>query len=179
MNHPQFTIIGGGIVGLTTAIALRQIGVPVTIFDAAPTIKPLGAGLALAANAVKAFQKLGIVESIIGAGRLLDAFVIRDQQGHTITRTDSRAISQKYGIDNFTIHRAALHRELLNHLGARAIRVKQRNQNVLVHFDDGTSHRTDYLLVADGIHSPIRQQLLPNSAPRVRPLKTPLCWQMN
>ncbi|UFH53873.1 FAD-dependent monooxygenase [Spirosoma sp. KNUC1025] len=169
-RQKQFTIIGAGIAGLTTAIALRQLGLSVTIFEAAPVIKPLGAGLALAANAVKAFQKLGVADSILQAGRVLDAFVICDQHGHTITRTDSRALSRKYGTDNFTIHRAALHQELLKQVddlslttGKRAIHVDQTGSRLLITFDDGTVHQTDYLLVADGIHSPIRQQLLPDS----------------
>ena len=180
-NKKQFTIIGAGIAGLTTAIALRQIGLQVTIFEAAPVIKPLGAGLALAANAVKAFQKLGIAEPIIEAGRLLDAFVIQDQQGRTITRTNSKVIGRKYGTDNFTIHRAALHRELLKQaveipliMGKRAIQVEQQATNVLVTFDDGTAHTTDYLIVSDGIHSPVRKQLLPDSAPRYSGYT---CWR--
>ncbi|GAB3716413.1 FAD-dependent monooxygenase [Spirosoma flavus] len=181
MNNNQFTIVGAGIAGLTTAIALRQIGIQPTIYEAAPIIKPLGAGLGLAANAVKAFQKLGIAESILNAGRLLDAFVILDQHGRTITRTDSKAISQKYGIDNFTIHRAELHCELLSHLGdtpivtsKRAIQTVQNNGRVIIHFDDGTEQTTDYLIVADGIHSPIRQQLLPGSQPRYANYT---CWR--
>ncbi|GAB3558808.1 FAD-dependent monooxygenase [Spirosoma fluminis] len=177
----QFTIIGGGIAGLTTAVALRQIGLQPTVYEAAPTIKPLGAGLGLAANAVKAFQKLGIAEPILQAGRLLDAFVIQDQDGRTITRTDSRVISQRYGIDNFTIHRVALHRELLRQVGdtpiragKRAIRVSQPAGQVIVHFDDGTEHATDHLIVADGIHSAIRQQLVPGSQPRYAGYT---CWR--
>ena len=181
MNNNQFTIVGAGIAGLTTAIALRQLGIQPTIYEAAPSIKPLGAGLGLAANAVKAFQKLGIVDSILNAGRLLDAFVILDQNGRTITRTDSKAISRKYGIDNFTIHRAALHRELLKHVGdtpiitgKRAIQIDQLGGRVVIQFDDGTQQPTDYLIVADGIHSPIRQQLLPGSQPRYAGYT---CWR--
>ncbi|MBD2752538.1 FAD-dependent oxidoreductase [Spirosoma validum] len=180
-TEKEFTIIGAGIAGLTTAIALRQLGLRVTLFEAAPIIKPLGAGLALAANAVKAFQKLGIADSILPAGRLLDAFVIKDQQGRTLTRTDSRAISRTYGIDNFSIHRAALHRELLKQAegiplmtGKRAIQVDQNTQGVLLTFDDGTTRQTDYLIVSDGIHSLIRQQLLPGSTPRYAGYT---CWR--
>jgi 2-polyprenyl-6-methoxyphenol hydroxylase-like FAD-dependent oxidoreductase len=180
-NHHQFTIIGAGIAGLTTALALRQIGLEPTIFEAAPTLKPLGAGLGLAANAIKAFVKLGIAQPIMGVGRLLDAFAILDQQGRVITRTDSRIIGQKYGVDNFTIHRAALHQELLKHLhdtpivtGKRAIRISKIDQRVLIHFNDDTEQWTDYLIVADGIHSRIRQQLVPDSPPRYAGYT---CWR--
>ena len=172
-TKPSFTIIGGGIAGLTTAIALNRLNIKATLFEAAPTVRPVGAGLALAANAIQAFQRLGIASEVVREGRQLDAFTILDERGQVITRTDSRAVSQRYGINNFTIHRANLHKVLLAqidpaciHTGKRAIRIDQQPNGVLIHFDDGASHQTDYLLVADGIHSPIRQQLLPGSAPR-------------
>ncbi|MFC5408413.1 FAD-dependent monooxygenase [Larkinella bovis] len=172
-NRHRFTIIGGGIAGLTTAIALRKAGIRATLFEGAPALKTAGAGLALAANAVKAFQKLGIADQILSAGRVLDAFVIRDEKGREITRTDSRAVSRKYGLDNFTIHRAALHQALLDQLigtpillGKRAISIDQGADGTVVRFDDGSLHQTDYLIVADGIHSAIRRQLLPDSKPR-------------
>ncbi|WP_128543544.1 FAD-dependent monooxygenase [Larkinella soli] len=177
----RFTIIGGGIAGLTTAIALGRLGYRPVIFEAAPALKPLGAGLALAANAIKAFQKIGISDTIIRTGRLLDAFSILDEQGRVLTRTDSRAVSRKFGTDNFTIHRSVLHQALLSYLndsqiilGKRAIGAEQTPDGVLVRFDDGTFHQTDHLLVADGIHSPIRQQLLPDSMPRFAGYT---CWR--
>jgi 2-polyprenyl-6-methoxyphenol hydroxylase-like FAD-dependent oxidoreductase len=180
-NLSRFTIVGGGIAGLTTAIALRKAGIRATLFEAAPAIKPLGAGLALAANAVKAFQKLGIADAILPGGRVLDAFVIVDGQGREITRTDSRAVGQKYGIDNFTIHRATLHQALLDQLignpillGKRAISIDQSGDGIIMRFDDGTVHQTDHLIVADGIHSAIRQQLLPDSKPRYAGYT---CWR--
>lgn len=52
----KYTILGAGIAGLTTAIALQKIGIKAQVFEAAPDIKPLGAGLLLAANAVKAYH---------------------------------------------------------------------------------------------------------------------------
>lgn len=183
MTKPStsFTILGGGIVGLTTALALQKMGIGATVFEAAPAIKPLGAGLALAANAIKAFQRLGIADEVIQAGRLLDAFTIYDQYGRIITRTDSRAISQKYGLDNFSIHRAALHQVLLRqlgdgvvHMGKRGVQMTQQSDKVIIQFDDGTTHETNYLLVADGIHSPIRQQLMPESNPRYAGYT---CWR--
>ncbi|GAB4035603.1 FAD-dependent monooxygenase [Spirosoma gilvum] len=180
-RNPSFTIVGGGIAGLTTAIALNRQNIPTTVFEAAPTIQPVGAGLALAANAIKAFQRLGIANDVIRAGRQLDAFTILDEQGAAITRTDSRIISQRYGINNFTIHRADLHKVLLAqlpadsiHLGKRTVHINHQPDGITIYFDDGTSHKTDYLLVADGIRSPIRQQLKPGFLPRYAGYT---CWR--
>jgi 2-polyprenyl-6-methoxyphenol hydroxylase-like FAD-dependent oxidoreductase len=176
-----FTIIGGGIAGLTTAIALQRLGIQVTIFEAAPVVRSLGAGLLLAANAMQAFDRLGITQEVIRHGRQLDAFAILDQRGQTITRTDTHRVTKRYGIHNFTIHRAELHRVLLNQLpsnaiqtGKRAIGLTEQADGVTVHFEDGTTHQTDYLLVADGIHSPLRGQLLADWAPRYAGYT---CWR--
>ncbi|MPR36851.1 FAD-dependent monooxygenase [Salmonirosea aquatica] len=180
-NNPSFTIIGGGIAGLTAAIALSRIGLSTHVFEASPRLRPLGAGLALAANAMQAFKRLGIADNVIQKGRQIDTFSILDEGGKTVSRTDSRAVSERYGIDNFAIHRAELHEVLLNQLPTsqvsickKAIRIEELPGGVTVFFDDGTTHRSDYLLVADGIHSPIRQQLVPGSVPRYAGYS---CWR--
>jgi 2-polyprenyl-6-methoxyphenol hydroxylase-like FAD-dependent oxidoreductase len=178
---PIFTIIGGGIAGLTTAIALQRLGLNAVVFEAAPLVRPVGAGLVLAANAMQAMQRLNLSRRILAHGRQLDAFAILDEQGHPITRTDSRAIAERYGTHNVTIHRADLHQVLLAQLppntvrtGKRAIQLSEQPDGVTIRFDDDTTFRTDYLLVADGIHSPLRQQLLPNSVPRYSGYT---CWR--
>ncbi|MBV6439729.1 MAG: monooxygenase [Haliscomenobacteraceae bacterium CHB4] len=178
----QYTILGGGIAGLSTAIALKQKGIQATVFEAAPAIKPLGAGLLLAANAVKGYQHLGIAEKIIARGKLLPTFSIFDQQGRVITSADAAKIGQKYGLHNFAIHRAELHEALLAELepgqvqtGKRAAGFERLSDGGLeVRFADGSTHRTDYLVVAEGIHSAIRRQLLPDSEQRYAGYT---CWR--
>jgi 2-polyprenyl-6-methoxyphenol hydroxylase-like FAD-dependent oxidoreductase len=174
-------IIGGGIAGLTAAIALKRIGVESEVFEAAPDIKPLGAGLGLAANAIKAFRKLGIADDVIAAGHCLSAFTICDEKRRTITRTDSRAVSQKHGLDNFTIHRGRLHEALLRHLdpatlhaGKRAVDFQETEAGVTLHFQDGSHYTASQVIVAEGIHSPLRRKLLPSSAPRYAGYT---CWR--
>ncbi|ALJ00398.1 FAD-dependent monooxygenase [Rufibacter tibetensis] len=174
-------IIGGGIAGLTTAIALQKIGIQAQVFDAAPKFEPVGAGLALAANAIKGFKYIGIADEIISEGNCLDGFHIFDDQGRLINRTDSRAMSEKYGLDNFVIHRASLHKVLVNHLPAsslhpekRALKTTATEQGVTVYFQDGKEATFDHLLVADGINSAIRQQLVPWSTPRYAGYT---CWR--
>lgn len=179
--NPDFTIIGGGIAGLTAAIALQQKGLSSSIFEAASEIKAVGAGLALAANAMRGFDHLGLMDEVVALGRLLPSFSIFDQSGKCITKADSQAVSRKYGLDNFLIHRATLHRFLVskidpNHVftNKKAISFQYIQDKIEVSFEDGTSHLTDYLIVADGIHSAIRKQLLPTSHPRYAGYT---CWR--
>lgn len=174
-------ISGAGIAGLTAAIALQQAGIAYTLYEAASEIKPVGAGIALAGNAIKAFKKLGIEEAIMSKGRLLDAFVINDPTGKLISKTDSRSVGLKYRADNFTIHRADLHEALLAFVNKKNLRINKRcinfeeNGNRLVlHFADGSTDEVDYLLACDGIHSPIRKKLLPQASPRYAQYT---CWR--
>ena len=76
----NITIIGGGIAGLTTAIALKKWCIDSTIIEAAPSLKAIGAGLGLGANAIQAFQKIGIAEEVMSLGRILPSFTIYDQK---------------------------------------------------------------------------------------------------
>jgi len=174
-------ISGAGIAGLTAAIALQQAGIAYTIYEAASEIKPVGAGIALAANAIKAFKKLGIDEAIMSKGRLLDAFVIKDSTGKVITKTDSRSLALKYGADNFAIHRADLHEALLAFVNNKNLRTNKRcidfeenGDRLVLHFADGSTDEVDYLLACDGIHSPIRKKLLPETNPRFAGYT---CWR--
>lgn len=177
----KFTILGGGIAGLTTAIALKQKGFEVEIFEAAPQLKPVGAGLGLGANAIKALQALSIDKPIIAAGRKLPTFSFYNHKGTLLNTTDSQLLSQKYGLDNFAIHRAALHTQLLAqlantsiHLNKKAIGYIQNGTTTTVRFADGSTHNTQCLIVADGIHSAIRQKLLPAVQPKYAGY---VCWR--
>lgn len=177
----NYTILGGGIAGLTAAIALRRLGIRAQVFEAAPEIRPAGAGLVLAANAIKGYVKLGIAEKIIARGRLLPTLTVLDDAGRRIAHADAEAIAQRYGLHNFAIHRAELHEALLAelepeqlHVNKTALHTEQAGNKTVVHFKDGSTHETDYLIVADGIHSPIRRQLVLGSAPRYAGYT---CWR--
>jgi 2-polyprenyl-6-methoxyphenol hydroxylase-like FAD-dependent oxidoreductase len=177
----RISILGGGIAGLTTAIALQNMGIESMVFEAAPEIKEVGAGLGLGANAIKAFKVLGIEKEVTDAGHFLPSFTIYNGQGKVITKTDSGSISKKYGLDNFTIHRADLHKILLSKINPAFVQTNKRiksfdqnENNIIIHFTDGTSYETDYLIAAEGIHSVVRKKLLPESKIRYAGYT---CWR--
>jgi 2-polyprenyl-6-methoxyphenol hydroxylase-like FAD-dependent oxidoreductase len=174
-------IMGGGIGGLCTAIALQKKGFQAKVYESAPQLKPLGAGLVLAANAVKALYDIGIGTELLQAGSVLSSFELLDESGKLITKTNSLEVSKKFGTDNFTIHRADLHQILLSYLQPQTIELgkactgfNQSSTGVHIFFKDGSEAQADYLIAADGIHSVVRQKLIPESKPRYAGYT---CWR--
>lgn len=177
----RFTIIGGGVAGLTAAIGLNKIGIQATIFESAKALKGIGAGFGLAANAIQALEYLELKAGVIPLGHYLENYNILDKQGRILAAPETKTISAKYEQDNFAIHRADLHQFLLAqidrkilHLGKRAVKIDYQDGRIDIFFEDGTIHQTDYLIIADGVNSRLRQQLVPNSAPRYAGYT---CWR--
>jgi len=182
MRDKKFAIIGGGIGGLTLAIALQQNGFEVSVYENAPVLKPLGAGLILAANAIKAFHQIGIEESVLASGRALKVLRIKDQDGNILNEVNSEKLTAKLGfVNTFTIHRADLHAVLAGHLRPGTIHTNKGcvdyfndGAKVILQFHDGSSTEADYVVAADGIHSMIRKKLLPETYPRYAGYT---CWR--
>ena len=182
MEKRTFAIVGGGIGGLTLAIGLQQKGFDVVVYENAPEVKPLGAGIVLAGNAMKAFANIGIDHHIVGAGRIMKQFVIREQSGRVITITNGDDISNSFGfVNTLTLHRADLHQALLGQLtagtlvlGKRCIGFEQRVDGIHLSFADGASATAEYVIGADGIHSIFRKKLLPSSELRYSGYT---CWR--
>jgi 2-polyprenyl-6-methoxyphenol hydroxylase-like FAD-dependent oxidoreductase len=182
IRQKSFAIIGGGIGGLTVAIALQQKGFHATVYENAPQLKPLGAGLGLAANAMKALAALGIDQDVLEAGKILKTLYIKDKRGRILTATDSIRLSARYGsVNNFTIHRADLHQVLISKLspgtlltGKGCTGFQQEDNQISIRFGDGTSVQADAVIACDGIHSIFRKKLVPASLPRYAGYT---CWR--
>lgn len=178
---PQFLIIGGGIGGLTAAIALQQAGFSVKVLEAASEILPVGAGIALAGNAMKAFAELGIDKVIAEAGREMNVMQIRSQYGKVLSNMDMQKVKNTYGFTACMIHRSALHSVLLAQLasdtlvlGKKCRGFEQNGDAVTAHFEDGSSQSAHFLIGADGIKSVIRKQLQPHAKLRYSGYT---CWR--
>jgi 2-polyprenyl-6-methoxyphenol hydroxylase-like FAD-dependent oxidoreductase len=177
----RITIAGAGIAGLTTAITLNKIGIQTTIYEAAPSIRAVGAGLVLGANAMMAFDRLDIKEEVMQRGKILTRFSIYDDRGYLINKINSIKMEQQYGVNNFAIHRAALHQLLASKLDINTIVTNKRitgfkkeQDGTTIQFQDSTTLYNDALIAADGIHSLIRGQLLPSVKPRFAGYT---CWR--
>ncbi|MCC2545617.1 FAD-dependent monooxygenase [Hymenobacter sp. BT175] len=163
-------ITGAGIGGLCAAIALRQQGFTVLVYEAAPAVRAVGAGIVLAANALKALAALGLQDQVVARGLQLSEFGILTADGQELRRIDSRSVSKRYGVPvGVTIARPVLHELLLSQLPAGIVQTgkaltcfTQDKQGVRLHFADGSSSQADALIAADGLHSAVRRQLLPD-----------------
>lgn len=153
-------IIGAGIGGLTTAIALAQKGIETTIFEQASELGEVGAGIWVAPNGLKVFEKLGLADEIIEAGKPLDMISIVDLQKKPISIIDGNRVKVKHKFKTIAIHRAALQNILLSKIAKEKLLLgkhfefyTQEQEKVIATFDDGSQHEADFLIVADGIKS--------------------------
>src|SRR5687767_9825704 len=126
MSDKQFAIAGGGIGGLTLAIALQRKGYNVIVYEQAPVLKPLGAGIVLAGNAMRALTDIGISDEVLRFSKVMRTATIKDHNGNTISRTDVEKVSTKLGVINsFTLHRADLHQVLAEQLSPGTIQLNK------------------------------------------------------
>src|SRR5436190_23865810 len=79
-------IIGAGIAGLTAAIALRQAGFGVEVFERAPELKEIGAGIGLSANAIRVLKHLGLMQQVIDRGAVIETAASYHSRGNMISR---------------------------------------------------------------------------------------------
>lgn len=180
-TKPSFVIIGGGVAGLTAAIAFQNLDIPYTLYESASVLQGIGAGFGLAANAMEAFDHLGLKAEISALGHILHSFAILDEQGEVLLDPSTEKLARTYNQQNFAIHRADLHLHLLSKvnptvikLGKRAVSLSRQDRQITVCFDDGSVVETDYLIIADGVHSRLRMQLEPASRPRYSGYT---CWR--
>ncbi len=178
MKNISVAIVGGGIAGLTTAIALENKGIHVEVYESSNSIHAAGAGLGLGINAMLAFNALGIYDEVVAAGKQMPSFSIYDDKGGVITRTEFKSEGE---IGNFVIHRADLHHILLSklnpkqiHLGKKLERVEQSAEGVSLYFMDDSPVHCDYLIAAEGIHSVVRNYVAPESKLRYSGYT---CWR--
>lgn len=174
------TIIGAGIGGLVTALTLKQQGYPVHIYEGATEIKPVGAGIIMANNAMQVFQSLGIHELVAQAGNRISTMKITDAQLNNLSVVDLSSFEQQYGVANTAIHRGVLQQLLLEtvgmehiSLGKRLVKIEKK-ENYQLHFEDGAVTATRWLIGADGINSVVRKLLFPASKLRDA---AQLCWR--
>jgi len=162
-------IIGGGIAGLASALALTQRGWQVEILERTPEFTEAGAGLSLWPNALRALDALGVGEPVRSRAVLEGQVGIRDAAGRWLSRADTAELERRYGLTAM-IHRADLLGVLRAAVPDEALRpwrtvTEVRPDGTVVH--SAGESQADLVVGADGVHSVTRQSVWPDSpAPR-------------
>jgi 2-polyprenyl-6-methoxyphenol hydroxylase-like FAD-dependent oxidoreductase len=158
-------IVGGGIGGLASALALTQEGWQVEVLERAPEFTEVGAGLSLWPNALRALDALGVGEPVRGRAVLEGQAGIRDNAGRWLSRTDTAELERRYG-PSAMIHRADLLAVLRAAVPADALRLGAtvtgvRPDGTVLH--SGGESWADLVVGADGVRSVTRQSVWPDA----------------
>jgi len=157
-------IAGGGLVGLTTAAALRGIGHDVTVLERAPEIRAAGAGIGLWRNALDELDRIGVGEAVRAMSHEVDTWFF-DAAGQSRRAAGYGDADHRF----LLVPRPALNTVLAEAVGPERIRLNtgligftENDNDVTIHLADGDL-KADLLIGADGVYSTVREWLLPDT----------------
>ncbi|MGP9767645.1 FAD-dependent monooxygenase [Halomonas sp. AOP13-D3-9] len=176
MTNNNILVVGGGIGGLTAAIALRRKGFPVTLIEKEAQWPASGVGIIQQFNVLRAMAELDILEDYLEQSYGFDSTRCFDAQGEPLFSFSAPRLAGDHLPSNVGIRRAALQNILASK--AQALGADTRLGTVVAHweesadgihviFSDGTHQDFDLMIGADGIFSQTRQTLFPD-APKPR-----------
>lgn len=171
MERANILVIGGGIGGLTAAIALRRHGFDVEVIERDPDWAVYGVGIIQQANVIRAMDGLGLLDDYLEASCGFDFVEIFRPTGEHIARVPTPKLVPHHPA-NVGVSRPALHKVLCDRtigsgarvrLGVTATAIAQDGEGVSVDFSDGSSGRYDIVVGADGLYSTTRQAIFPDA----------------
>lgn len=171
MKGLNILIVGGGIGGLSAAIALRRAGQRVTIAERDANWSVYGVGIIQQANVIRAMDQLGVLDAFLDAACGFDAVEIYIPNGERVARVPAPSLVPGKPA-NVGIGRRALQKVLGDsakalgadiRLGVTVETLNDDGPGVDVTFSDGNAGRFDMVIGADGIYSQIRQMILPGA----------------
>lgn len=171
----KVAIIGGGIGGLSAALHLLKAGIDVRVYEQAPRITEIGAGIQISPNASRLLIRLGLRPALDAAGVFPKAVHQRRwDDGRTLQRAPlGPEIEATFGAPYYHFHRADLANLLAAalppervHVGHRLVDLEQNDERAIARFDNGATVEADLLVGADGIHSRVRHVVFGPEKPR-------------
>jgi 2-polyprenyl-6-methoxyphenol hydroxylase-like FAD-dependent oxidoreductase len=169
MSHPSITtatVIGGGIGGLSMALALRQVGIQATVYERAEAFGEVGAGISLWPNATRVLRRLGVLDEVAAQSGPIAALNVRNAAGRVLSRT----VIDTSDAPALCAYRPALIDALAGALppdacvfGKETVSAETRGDRAVAHFADGSSAEADLLIGADGLRSAVRAYVQPDA----------------
>jgi salicylate hydroxylase len=164
----RVAIIGAGIGGLSLGLALQERGIQAEVFEQAPELAEIGAAIALSANSVREFERLGLEDALAADSAIPTELIYRHwQDGSRIAAHpvgEDNWYEKRFGGQYFGIHRADLQKTLGGafspqhvHLGCRLVNIVQERDSVVLEFANGRVERADLVVGADGVRSTVRR----------------------
>ncbi|MEO0408594.1 MAG: FAD-dependent monooxygenase, partial [Cyanobacteria bacterium P01_A01_bin.135] len=167
MENLKAVVVGAGMGGLTTALAMKQAGYDVEIYDRVSALRPAGAGISLWSNGVKVLNRLGLGQEIAEIGGAMEEMAYYDKTGSLLTRFSLFPIVDRVGQAPYPVSRTDLQRMLLKAVGEdqvqlnhRCVAVEQTADSATAIFENGHQATADVVVGADGTHSVIRSHVL-------------------
>jgi salicylate hydroxylase len=165
-NSTKIAILGGGIGGLAAAAFLRDQGFETDVYEQAPALAEVGAGLVIAPNAARLLRRLGVFDRFVKRAVQMEiGWEFRRWEDGTVLSAENlkEGCVRLYGEHTYTAHRADLLEALKSavpersiHLGKRCVSVDFDGDQAVLEFEDGETVRPDILIGADGVHSRVR-----------------------
>ena len=171
MQRPQTIIVGGGIGGLFAAKALLAYGLEVAVYEQAPELGEVGAGVYITPNSVRQMVRVGLGDAVETWGARVGAashyFRADGSPIAPVQVTDSSGWSANFGMHraDFVDFLAASLPKGIVHTGHRCIGFEQVGDKARVKFANGATAAADIVVGADGIHSELRPYVFPPSQP--------------
>ena len=178
MSDKHIAIIGAGIGGMTAAVTLAKKGVKVSIFEQAPELSEVGAGLTITPNATKGLMYLGLEKQMKEVGMAHKQQGVRHfETGEMIVPLErGEKMLEKYGAYQFQAHRADVHDVLIDELklhnsntiytNHELIDLNEKNNSVELVFSNNETHEVDFVIGADGNRSAVRKIILGDDDPQ-------------
>jgi len=166
-NVRQIIVIGAGIGGLAAALALQRRGFRVAVYERAPEIREIGAGVVIAPNARRALRDLGVDAALEALSCAVSVLHTCDYRTGEIVRTNrNEQIIERQGMGVLQVHRADLHALLMEAVrandpaalwpGHEFVGLEQDATGVSVSFANNACRRADVVIGADGNTSAVR-----------------------